>query len=176
MLTASGEIEVERPYFWAKGEGGLFPADASLGIEQGRVSPGAREILCRLAMVQDFRQAAEDAARIGNVPVGKEKLRLLVESEAAAITQTRNSGKLKAAWTSADAKLDPKRQDSPTRVYAGVDGVMAPTVTQAEKDKRRKNQSIRRQQRSTSGVGNTKPLPAAREGSDERYKEMKNLS
>jgi hypothetical protein len=173
VLTAGGEIEVQRPYFWAKDKGGLFPADASLGIEQGRVSPGAREILCRLGMVQDFRQAAEDANRIGNVPVGKEKLRLLVEDEAAAITQTRNSGKLKAAWTSADAKLDPGSPDSPTRVYAGVDGVMAPTVTQVEKDKRRKNQSIRRQRRSASGVGNARPLPPARPGSDERYKEMK---
>ncbi len=173
MLTADGEIELQRPYFWAKGESGLFPADASLGIDQGRVSPGAREIVCRLGMVQDFRQAADDAARIGNVPVGREKLRQLVEAEAATITRVRNSGELPAAWTSADAKLDEKDTCSPTRVYAGVDGVMVPTVTQLEKDKRRKNQSIRRQQRSACGVGNAKPLPSARTGSDERYKEMK---
>jgi Uncharacterised protein family (UPF0236) len=173
VLTASGDIEFERRYFWSKGTGGVFPADASVGIEQGRVSPGAREILCRLGMVQDFRQAADDAARIGNVPVSREKLRQLVEGEAATITQARNSGELPATWTSADAKLDEKKKDSPTRVYTGVDGVMMPTVTQAEKDKRRKNHSIRRQQRSASGVGNAKPLPPAREGTDERYKEMK---
>ncbi len=173
VLTADGEIELQRRYFWVKGKGGLFPADASVGIDEGRVSPGAREILCRLGMVQDFRQAAEDAARIGNVPVGREKLRQLVEGEGATITRARNSGTLQAAWTSADAKLDGKKADSPTRVYAGVDGVMAPTVTQAEKDKRRKNQSIRRQRRSASGVGNARPLPPARQGSDERYKEMK---
>lgn len=174
VLTADGEIELERRYFWAKGQAGIFPADASVGIEQGRVSPGAREILCRLGMVQDFRQAADDAARIGNVPVGKEKLRQLVESEAAAITQVRDSGKLQAAWTSADALVQVGGGgESLTRVYAGVDGVMAPTVTQQEKDKRRKNQSIRRQQRSVAGVGNAKPLPPAREGSDERFKEMK---
>jgi hypothetical protein len=173
VLTADGEIELERRYFWAKGKGGMFPADASVGIDQGRVSPGAREILCRLGMVQDFRQAADDANRIGNVPVGREKLRQWVEGEAAAITQVRNSGKLQAAWSSADAKLDGKKKDSPTRVYVGVDGVMAPTVTQLEKDKRRENQSVRRQRRSASGVGNAKPLPPARKGSDERYKEMK---
>lgn len=173
VLTADGEIELERRYFWAKGSGGVFPADASVGIHQGRVSPGAREILCRLGMVQDFRQAADDAARIGNVPVGRERLRQLVEGEAATVTQARDSGKLQAAWTSADAKLDEKKKDSPTRVYVGVDGVMVPTVTQTEKDKRRKNQSIRRQQRSAWGVGNAKPLAPARKGSDERYKEMK---
>ncbi len=171
VLTADGEIELERRYFWAQGQGGVFPADASVGIDEGRVSPGARQILCRLGMVQDFRQAAEDASRIGNVPVSREKLRQLVESEASAITQARNRGMLPAAWTSADAKVD---KTSPlTRVYAGVDGVMAPTVTQAEKDKRRKNQAIRRQQRSALGVGNTKPLPPARKGSNQRYKEMK---
>jgi hypothetical protein len=173
VLTADGEIELGRRYFWAKGTGGTFPADESVGIDRGRVSPGAREIVCRLGMVQDFGQAADDARRIGNVPVGKEKLRQLVEGEAATITQARDSGKLQAAWTSLDAKLDEKKRDSPTRVYAGVDGVMAPTVTQQEKDKRRKNQSVRRQQRSAAGVGNTRPLPPARQGSDERFKEMK---
>jgi hypothetical protein len=173
VLTADGEIELQRRYFWAKGQGGRFPADTPVGIEPGRVSPGAREILCRLGMVQDFRQAAEDTARIGNVPVGKEKLRQLVEAEAAAMTQSRNSGKLSAAWTSADAKLEDKKKDSPTRVYAGIDGVMAPTVTQVEKDKRRKSHAIRRQQRSACGAGNAKPLPPPRTGSDERYKEMK---
>jgi hypothetical protein len=144
-----------------------------VGIDQGRVSPGAREILCRLGMVQDFRQAADDAKRIGNVPVGKEKLRQLVESEAASITQTRDDGKLPAAWTSLDAKVDAAKGVSLTRVYAGVDGVLVPTVTQSEKDKRRKNHSIRRQQRSTADVGNAKPLPPARKGSDQRFKEMK---
>jgi len=152
----------------------MFPVDASVGIDQGRVSPGAREILCRLGMVQDFRQAAQDAARIGNVPVGKERLRELVESEAAALTQIRDGGRLPAAWTSSDAKVEEgAKGGSRTRVYVGVDGVMVPTVTHQEKEKRRKNQSIRRQQRSMAGVGNAKPLPPAREGSDERFKEMK---
>lgn len=174
VLTADGEIELERRYFWAPGKGGLFPADASVGIDQGRVSPGAREILCRLGMVQDFRQAADDAARIGNVPVGREKLRQLVESQAATVAQARNSGGLKAAWSSADALVPVGASgESLTRVYAGVDGVMVPTVTQQEKDKRRKTQSIRRQQRSACGIGNARPLPPARAGSDERFKEMK---
>jgi hypothetical protein len=50
---------------------------------------------------------------------------------------------------------------------------MAPTVTQVEKDKRRTNQAIRRQQRSAAGVGNARELPGARPGADERFKEMK---
>ena len=172
MLTADGEIELKRPYFWGKGQGGLCPADKPVGIEEGRTSPGALEILCRLGMLQDFGQAAEDARRIGNVPVCKEKLRLRVEAEAAAITQERNTGTLPAAWTSAEAQV---QTDTGllTRVYAGVDGVMAPMVTASEKEKRRKDQAVRRQQRSAAGVGNATELPPAREGSDERFKEMK---
>ena len=54
VLTAGGEIELARHYLWAKGAGGAFPADAPAGIERGRVSPGARQILCRLGMAQDF--------------------------------------------------------------------------------------------------------------------------
>jgi hypothetical protein len=50
---------------------------------------------------------------------------------------------------------------------------MAPTVTQVEKDKRRQAHAVRRQRRSATGVGNARPLPPARPGSDERYKEMK---
>ena len=172
VITADGEIELHRPYFWAKGRGGICPADEPVGIEQGRTSPGAREILCRLGLVQDFAQAADDARRIGNVPVSKEKLRQLVEAEAAAVTRGRNDGAIRAAWTSAAAQV---KTDAGivTRVYAGVDGVMAPMVTAAEKEKRRKNQAIRRQQRSAAGVGNTKELPPARPGADERFKEMK---
>jgi hypothetical protein len=174
VLTADGEIELNRKYFWARGQGGAFPADTSVGIDDEAVSRGAREILSRLGMVQDFRQAADDAKRIGNVPIGRERMRNLVEAEGAAIAQARNSGALKASWTSSDAKLDPKAKGkSPTRVYVGVDGVMAPMVTEQEKEKRRKNQAVRRQQRSAAGVGNTRPLPPARAGSDERYKEMK---
>lgn len=173
VLTADGEITLNRSYFWAKGGDGVFPADASAGIDDGRVSPGAREILCRLGMVEDFRRAAEDATRIGNVPVGRDKLRQLVESEAAAVKQARDDNVLTASWTSADARINPAAAESPTRVYLGVDGVMVPTVTQQEKDKRRKTQGIRRQQRSASGVGNARQLPPPRPGSDERFKEMK---
>jgi Uncharacterised protein family (UPF0236) len=176
VLTADGEIELRRRYFWAAGAGGLCPADAAAGIEQGRVSPGARQILCRLGMVEDFAHAAEDAKRIGNVPVCRERLRQIVEASAQSITEARNASKLPAAWSSADAAVEGgqgRAGAGPTRLYVGVDGVMVPTVMQQEKDKRRQAQAVRRQQRSATGVGNARPLPAARKGSDERFKEMK---
>jgi ribosome-associated translation inhibitor RaiA len=171
VLTAGGAIEFKRRYFWEAGQSGIYPADAAAGIEGGSVSPGACEILCRMGIVEDFAQAAEDATRIGNVPVSKERLRQLVEAEAARIEQARNRGALPAAWTAEAAVV----AGSPghTRVYAGIDGVMAPMVTQVEKTKRRQQHAVRRQQRSACKLGNANPLAPARPGHDERYKEMK---
>jgi hypothetical protein len=105
------------------------------------------------------------------VPVGKEKLRQVVEAEAAAVAAARDTGALPASWSAADARVGEGSRR--TRVYVGVDGVMVPTVTQAEKDKRRQAHAVRRQQRSAAGVGNVKPLGPARPGTDERFKEMK---
>ena len=170
VLTADGEVELKRQYFWCQGQGGLYPVDRWVGIDGGRVSPGAREILCRLGMMQDFGQASEDARRIGNVPVCKERLRQIVEGEAQAIREDRQSGVLAAQWSAEDARLSP---GGPRRIYEGTDGVMVPTVTQQEKEKRRKDQVLRRQQRGSAGLGNTQPLPPPRPGSDERFKEMK---
>ena len=163
-------MELTRRYFWAQGAGGVYPVDQAAGIEQGCVSPGAREVLCRLGMVEDFENAARDARRIGNLPVCRERLRQIVEAEAAAVTEARNEGRLAASWSAKDARV---ARGGPTRVYEGTDGVMAPAVTQEEKDKRRKAQAVRRQQRSAAGVGNARELAPARPGSDERYKEMK---
>jgi hypothetical protein len=86
-------------------------------------------------------------------------LRLIVEAEARAVTVARNAGRVPAAWSAADARVDPGVPASPTRVYEGTDGVMAPTVTQAEKDRRRQAHAVRRQQRSATGVGNARALP-----------------
>jgi hypothetical protein len=173
VLTAGGEVTLARPYFWARGSGGVFPADAAAGIDAGRVSPGARQVLCRLGMVQGFARAAADATRIGNVPVGKERLRQLVEAEGAAVARARDGGTLPAAWTAADARVDPAVAGSPTQVYLGVDGVLVPTVTAAEKDRRRADQAVRRQRRWAAGGGDPRPLPPARPGTDQRYKEFK---
>jgi len=173
VLTAGGEVERARRYFWARGRGGVFPLDEALGIAAGRVSPGAAEVCCRMGMVQDFEQGARDAGRIGGVPVSKERLRQVVEAEAEAARRARDAGDVPAAWAAEQAGTAPGVPGSPTRVYVGVDGVMAPAVTQAEKDKRRAAHVARRQQRGKAGLGNARPLPPPRPGADEKFKEMK---
>jgi hypothetical protein len=169
VLTADGEVRLWRKYFWSKACGGACPADELSGVAKSSISPGAMELFCLMGLGQDFAQASEDLRRVGGIGTGKERLRTIVEGAGQDVRRVRDSGTLAPAWTAPRAKLD----DGTSLVYTGIDGVMAPTVTQKEKDKRRQTHVQRRNQREKAGVGNARPLPPRRGGSDERYKEMK---
>lgn len=169
VLSAGGEVRLSRQYRWKKDSGGLCPADGAMGIGRSNVSPGARELCCLMGLGSDFEQARSDLKRVGGLVLSKERLRQVTEGEAANARQARDGGKLPAAFSAQDARLP----DGTTRLYVGVDGVMTPAVRQAEKDKRRRRHVTARQQRGKAGLGNLKPLPPAKPGSDEKYKEKK---
>jgi len=119
-------------------------------------------------VAQDFAQAAEDLKQLTGIRVSKERLRQIVASEG-----TRVAGvgeEVPPSWSPGEARVG---LQGPTRIYVGADGVMVRTVTQVEKDKRRKDHAVRRQQRGKVGVENLQPLPRPKAGSDERFKEMK---
>ena len=140
-----------------------------MGIGQSNISPGARELFVLMGMTQDFDQARADLKRVGGLSISKEQLRHKTLAEGNNARKVRDSGQLAAAWSVDQAKLP----DGKTRAYGGVDGVLTPAVTQAEKDKRRRSHITRRQQRGKAGVSNLKPLPPPKPGSDEKYKEKK---
>jgi len=169
VLCAGGEVRLRRRYYWSQRGGGLSPADVWMGVAQSDVTAGARQLCCLMGIGQDFDQSRRDLKRVGGLSLSKERLRQITEGEGQRVRQVRDSGQLPAAWSAEQAKLP----DGRTRVYGGVDGVMAPTVTQAEKDHRRQQHMTRRQQRGKAGVGNLKPLPQPKAGTDERFKEMK---
>jgi hypothetical protein len=171
VLSAGGEVRLIRKYFWSKEGGGTCPADALVGMEESDVTPGARQLCCLMGIGQDFDQSRRDLKRVGGLSVSKERLRQISEGEGKRVRQVRDSGELPATWSAQQAKLPDG--SGHTRIYGGVDGVMAPTVTQAEKDKRRQQHVVRRQQRGKAGVDNVKDLPPPKPGSDERFKEMK---
>ncbi len=164
VLSAGGEIRLSRQYRWKKGKG-LCPADEALGIVQSDLSPGARELCCLMAIDSDFEQSAQDLKRVGGMSVSEERLRQVTEAEGGNVRETRDKGQLPAAWSADDARL----ADGRSRIYVGVDGVMAPAVTQTEKNKRREAHLARRRH----GKGNLKPLAASKAGSDEKFKEKK---
>lgn len=123
-----------------------------------------------MGVVQDFAQGAEDLQRLTGLRVSKERLRQITESEAAQVAEMQAAGTLRPSWLAAEATVP---STGLARVYVGVDGVMVRTVTQAEKDRRRRNHAVRRQQRGRVGVGNAKTMSPPKPGSDESFKEMK---
>ena len=163
VLTAAGTVTLRRRYFWSRATGGSCPVDALVGVREGAVTAGARCLLCTLGVVQDFKQAAADLHTVARLRVSPERLRLIVEAEGVRVMEARRTGALAPGWSAAEVD----------QVYVGVDGVMVRGVTEAEKEKRRKQQEIRRVEREQAGIGNTKPLPPRSCGIADTFKEMK---
>jgi len=170
VLTVGGDIQLHRRYFWSSRFGGQFPSDALLGITASAVSPGALQLCCSMGIAQDFAQGAEDLQRMSGLRVSKERLRQITEAEGEKVQADRRDGVVAPAWSAEEAQVEGSQR---TRVYVGVDGVMVRSVTQAEKDKRREQHAVRRRQRGRATIGNGKPLPPRRPGSDDGFKEMK---
>lgn len=150
--------------------GGVYPADKSLGIDDHCVSVGAAELCALMGALQGFDKGCWALEKTAGLRVSKERLRQITEREGEQVQRLRREGALTPTWTADQAAETPH---GPSRVYVGADGVMVRTVTQQEKEKRRKNHAIRRRQRGRAGLGNTKPLPPFRAGSDQAFKEMK---
>jgi hypothetical protein len=176
VLTAAGEVVLRRRYFWGRGGGGgggggagggCYPSDERAGIDASTVSVGARELCCVMGLASDFRSAAANLKRVGGLGVCAERLRQVVEREAAAVAAARDAGVAPAAWS---ARADALEEG---RLYVGADGLMVRAVTQAEKDKRRKAHVARRRCRDRAGTGNLRPLPPPRPGADQAFKEVK---
>lgn len=120
-----------------------------------RVSQGA----------SSFSKAAQDLWRTAHIKVSKETLRQLVEGEGKAVVQAMRRGELGPDWSATDC-LSPQQT---SRVYLGCDGVKVPLVTDEEKKKRRRNIHQKRRRRGRK----CKPLPRAKVGADNAYKEFK---
>jgi hypothetical protein len=87
----------------------------------------------------------------------------LVIDEGKAVQAAEKQGRLVLSWDASECFI-PDEQGRPTaatRVYLGMDGVMTPMVTQAEKDKRRAKVKDKRKRRGRK----CQPLPRARPGS-----------
>jgi len=152
---------VVRRRVWHRPDGGVaVPADEWLNGQAARISVGARERCCRVGChVQGFRRAAEDLKHLAGMAVSPEHLRQIVEGAGQHVAKLRQAGALGPTWRGADCGP----VGGPTRVYIGMDGFMAPMVTEAEKQKRRAARGPR-------GRGGR---PRMRRGHRERYKEFK---
>ena len=113
---------------------------------------------------QGFRKSADALQRLAGLTVSPERLRQIVESEGRRMAAARAGGQVPPSWQADACRVTP---GGPSRVYVGVDGVMVPMVTEAEKAKRRASRGRRRR------VGGGPRRRRVGRGYRERYKEFK---
>ncbi len=143
--------------------------DRYLDEAEQSVSIAVREMVCRLNLSSpNFEKTAENLKHTMAIQTSGETVRKLVEAEGQKVIEAQQKGALPIRWTANDCLADPKDCQSPTRVYLGVDGVQIPVVTETEKQKRR--DKIVDKRRSKKGL---KPLPKAKKGEIEEFKEYK---
>jgi len=165
VLTINGRLRLRRTR-WHDGHDCVTPADARLDEAQATVSQGVREMLCRLNQHSaSFAATAENLKRTACLDISKETVRRLVEAEGKAVLTQMQRGQRTPPWQARDCKTPQGK----TRVSVGCDGVKVPLVTDEEKRKRRTRVQAKRQRRGRK----CRPLPRAKAGADQRYKEFR---
>ncbi len=137
-LTGNGRVSIRRTRWQAKGGGGVMPMDAILDAAEATVSLGARELCCRLnATGKSFRRTVEQLKHAAQLSVGETLLREVVEAEGKRVLAAKESGTLAPRWQAKDCLVKTPEGKEVSRVYLGIDGFMAPTITDQEKRNRR---------------------------------------
>lgn len=166
LLSVNGRLSLRRVRWHCAQEGSETPIDRLIDQTESTISEGVREMSCRINQnISSFKKAAEALWRMAHIQVSKETLRQLVEEEGRAVLRATQRAELSPMWSSEDCVTD----QGPSRIYLGCDGVKAPLVTDQEKQKRRQAIRAKRQRRGRQ----CKPLPRAKTGSDNAYKEFK---
>jgi hypothetical protein len=169
-LTINGRIRLRRRWWHSPEHGSECPSDAFLSSPEDGVTRGVREMACRTNRnSSSFEKAAEDLARTAQVTMCREQLRQIVEAEGRRVLAAQESGALKPAFEAQDCTVEGSRT---TRMYVGIDGVMVPTITDAEKVARRKKVLEKRRKRGRK----CRPLRPRTKGTDRAWKEFKTIT
>jgi hypothetical protein len=190
-LTRLGGVQWTRRQYWSVEQSSVVPVDALVDLAEATVSVGVRESCCRLGVGEgSFARAAEDLGYLGGIMLSAEHVRTITEDEGRRVLAWRRdeqllfdfegSGKTEPPLLEtrhADPREEALGMADPVegkvlRVYASMDGVQTPTITESEKVKRRKKTEEKR--RKLRGLGRfPRPLRPRRRGTDQRWKEMK---
>lgn len=142
--------------------------------DRSNVTPGVREMACRLNNdAASFRRAAENLERTAQIKMSDEQLRLLVEVDGARVIAAQQNDLIPVAFTARDCTVpDDKKK---TRMYVGIDGVMVPLITDAEKKKRR-GKVVQKRRIAEQAGKRLRPLSKYRPGADQSFKEFKTIT
>lgn len=143
-------------------------------FEGENVTAGVIEMASRLNNdAASFEKAAANLKRTAKIKMSAEQLRQLVEGEGGRVLAAQQHDAIAPAFTAADCVVPGDQRK--TRMYAGVDGVMVPIITDAEKQKRREKVVQKRRKAEKAGK-RLRPLPPRRIGADQSFKEFKTVT
>lgn len=148
--------------------------DELIDMAHQSVSLAVREMCCRIGTDSaSFLRAAANLDRVGQLKLSDEKLRQVVEGEGNGVLAWQDHEQLELDFDAGQCITHVTGDGQPTiRVYAGIDGFMAPMVTDAEKSRRFEKARARRKRLPRRRGVHRRPL-ARRRGADQRYKEFK---
>jgi hypothetical protein len=169
----NGRVELTRERFGDTAQGSEYSCDRLVDETEAAVSVGARQLCVREGTnARSFDRGRENLRHAAQIIVGEEKFRQLVEGDGKNVLRLSGTEQLELDWSASQCKTQTPEGKETTRLYASADGVLAPTTTQQEKDKRRatvlkKRKSLPREKRKK-----LKPLGRVKKGSDQRYKQI----
>ena len=137
------------------------------------MSVGVRQLCCREGgNARSFARGRENLKHAARIELGEELFRQLVESEGKAVLAASAEEQLELDWSASQCKVQAPDGRQTTRIYASADGVLVPTITQAEKDKRRAKVRDRRARMCRKERLRLKRLGGVKRGTDQRYKQV----
>lgn len=172
--TVDGWVAVARQRWQESSGEGVIPVDALLGMAEATISRGLAELCCRLNRGStSFAEAAEHLGRAAQVHVSREILRQVVLAAGRKVVQAQATGVLSPSFQATECRATTPQGQVVSRIYESVDGVKVPTVTDAEKKKRRVKVREKRRKHAPSASASRGPLPTLRPGTNESWKEVR---
>ena len=114
----------------------------------------------------------ENLYQAAQIRISEEMLRNIVESEGQAVLTASAQEPLELDGSAADGKAQTPTGQEVSRMYASADGVLLPTTTEAEKQKRRATVLGKRETMSRKQRRRLTSLGPVKKGSDQRCKQV----
>jgi hypothetical protein len=166
-------MELRRERFGDKTQGSEHRCDRLVDETEAAFSVGVRQLCVREGSnARSFQRGCENLKHAAQIVVGEEKFRELVESDGKKVHRLSGDGQLELDWSASQCKTQTPQGKQTTRLYGSADGVLVPTTTQAEKNKRRATVLKNRWKLPPEKRNGLKPLRRVKKGSDQRYKQI----
>lgn len=137
------------------------------------MSVGVRQLCCREGgNARSFARGRENLKHAATIELGEELFRQVVESEGKAVLKASGEEQLELDWSASQCKVKTPDGSETTRLCASADGVLVPTIMQAEKDKRRAKVRERRSKMPQEQRSRLRPLGTVKKGTDQRFKQV----